>query len=249
MKESLYDGNFGKEYDKMRFENKGMNANDLIEMPNFRKMMPSSKDKTILDLGCGYGEEDLYYSSDAKYILGIDISKHMIEYAINNNKKDNIDYQVLKMEDLNLLNKKFDIVMSSLAFHYIEDFDKLIKDIKNVLNKDGYLVFSQEHPIVTSIVYTDKMQFNDLILDDKTYYLISDYNNNGLRKKLWMNEMVHKYHRNFTEIINTLIKNDFVIEEILEPIASDEAIKKKPKYINQFDRSYFLIIRAKKIKD
>ena len=249
MKQNVYDNQFGNEYDKMRFDNKGFTANDLIEIPNFRKMMPKVKNKTILDLGCGYGEEELFYSKDAKYILGTDISEHMIDYALKNNKADNIDYQVLAMEDLELLNKKFDIVISSLAFHYIKDFDNLIKKIYNILNEDGYLIFSQEHPLVTSIIYTDKMLCSNIELDKKKYYLISDYNNIGLRDNKWMGEVVIKYHRNFSTIINTLINNGFEIDEILEPVASEEAIKKVPKYANQFDRPYFLMIRAKKRLD
>ena len=44
-----------------------------------------------------------------------------------------------------------------------------------------------------------------------------------------------------------LIKSGFSIEEIEEPVASEEAIIKNPKYINQLDRPFFLIIKAKKI--
>lgn len=244
--QNVYDNKFGSEYDKMRLENKGLNANDLIEIPNFRKMMPNVKDKTILDLGCGYGEEDLYYSKDAKYILGTDISEHMIDIANSNNKVNNVDFKVLAMEDINTLNQKFDMVISSLAFHYVEDFSKLIKDIYNILNEDGYLVFSQENPIEMAIVYTDKMKCNNIILDNKCYYLLSDYNINGLREKMWMGQLVKKHHRNFSTIVNTLIEAGFVIEQMLEPIADEEALKKVPKYANQQDRPYFLIIRARK---
>lgn len=246
MKQNVYDNDFGKEYDKMRNENKGITANDLIEIPNFRKVMPDVSNRDILDLGCGYGEQDLFYSKQAKYVLGTDISAHMIDVANSVNNASNIDYKVLPMEDINTLDKKFDIVISSLAFHYIENFDKLIKDIYNVLNEDGYLVFSQENPVETAVVYTDKMNYNHVILDDKYYYLLSDYNNNGLREKYWKGELVKKYHRNFSTVINTLINNGFEIEEICEPIADQEAINKVPKYIHQYDRPFFLIVRAKK---
>ena len=58
MKQNIYDiKSFSDAYDKMRYENKGMNANDLVEIPNFRKLIPDVKGKRILDLGCGYGEK------------------------------------------------------------------------------------------------------------------------------------------------------------------------------------------------
>lgn len=49
------------------------------------------------------------------------------------------------------------------------------------------------------------------------------------------------------KVINTLVQNGFTIEEIEEPVASEEAVNKNPKYINQLDRPLFLIIKAKKI--
>ena len=58
-----------------------------------------------------------------------------------------------------------------------------------------------------------------------------------------------KYHRNFEEIINTLVDNGLVIDKILEPKPSDEAIQKNPKYVNQWDRPFFLFVRAKKAKN
>jgi len=62
MKQNIYDNEtFNKEYDKMRNDNKGMSANDVIEIPIFRKLLPDLNDKNILDLGCGYGENDLYF--------------------------------------------------------------------------------------------------------------------------------------------------------------------------------------------
>lgn len=53
MKQNIYDNEiFSEEYDKMRNENKGTSANDVIEIPIFRSLLPDLKDKSILDLGC-----------------------------------------------------------------------------------------------------------------------------------------------------------------------------------------------------
>ena len=68
----------------------------------------------------------------------------------------------------------------------------------------------------------------------------------GARNREWFGENVIKYHRNFEEIINTLIKNGFVIDKILEPQPSEQAIKINPKFVNQYDRPFFLFVRARK---
>ena len=52
MKQNVYDNKtFSVAYDKMRKDDKGRNANDLVEIPNFRKLIPNVKEKKILDLG------------------------------------------------------------------------------------------------------------------------------------------------------------------------------------------------------
>ena len=247
MQQNIYDDEeFSKQYDNLRQKEKTSNANELIEIPNFRKLMPDVKEKTILDLGCGYGENDSYYKSlGAKSVLGIDISKHMIEVANKENKLDGIEYKILPMEDISKINEKFDIVMSSLAFHYVEDFNKLIHDIRNLLNKNGYLVFSQEHPFTTCTKYTDSLKHGYTYIEGKYFGVFSDYNVPGKRTKEWFGKNVEKYHRNFEEIINTLIDNEFVIERVLEPKPTQTVIEHNPKYKNQLDRPFFLFVRAK----
>ena len=59
---------------------------------------------------------------------------------------------------------------------YIKDFDKLINDCYKLLNNDGYLVFSQEHPFTTCIKFTENVKKGHTIIDNKYFGLFSDYN-------------------------------------------------------------------------
>ena len=45
---------------------------------------------------------------------------------------------------------RFDLVVSSLAFHYVDDYAGLVKRIAGWLVPGGVLVFSTEHPIFTA---------------------------------------------------------------------------------------------------
>ena len=248
MKQNVYDNKtFSVAYDKMRKDDKGRNANDLVEIPNFRKLIPNVKEKKILDLGCGYGENDKYCRDlGAKEILGIDISEHMIKIAEKNNTDENIKYKVMAMEDISKIKEKFDIVISSLAFHYVKDYEKLIKDIYKVLKDNGILIFSIDHPLRIASKFEPWMKKNYTEINGKWFLLVSDYNREGIREKEWNGVMVKKYHRNFSSLINGLVNSGFKIDKILEPIPDEESIKIIPKYINQYDRPYFLFIRAKK---
>ena len=243
--QNIYDNeNFFKDYSTMR-DNK-VNANELIEIPTMKALLPNLKDKAILDLGCGAGGMAKYFiEQGAKYVLCLDISENMINLAQNSVSANNVEFKVMGMEELSSLNKKFDIVFSSLAFHYIKDFNKLINDIGKLLNENGILLFSQEHPLATAFVGNKELD-NHIELQGKRYYLVKDYSNNGKREVLWNNENVIKYHRNYEIIINTLVNNGFRILQIDESKASEEVIKLVPKYIYQQDRPYFLFIKAEK---
>ena len=55
-----------------------------------------------------------------------------------------------RMEDLEFPAETFDIVISSLAFHYVKEYEQLMKRIVMWLKQGGELVFSVEHPVFTS---------------------------------------------------------------------------------------------------
>lgn len=244
--ENVYDDEkFFQSYQGMRSEE--VNANNLIENPIIKKMMPDLKGKSILDLGCGDGNMDKYFvQKGAKNVYAIDISKNMIDTAKTQNFDEKIVYEVRKMEEISAIKQKFDIIYSSLAFHYVEDFDKMIDDITNLLNKNGILLFSQENPLLTAIVYNTEEQVKYIYIDGKRYYLLSDYQNEGKREKVWNDTVVTKYHRTFAHIVNCLIKLNFKLLEIKDSFADKKALKLKEKYKHENDRPMFLFVKAEK---
>jgi SAM-dependent methyltransferase len=53
-----------------------------------------------------------------------------------------VEYCRMDMSELSAFTQRFDMVYSSLAFYYAENFQKLIQDIYALLNEGGYLVYS-----------------------------------------------------------------------------------------------------------
>ena len=244
MYQNIYDNKqFFDEYQKMR--NEKLNANELLEIPTMKSMLPNVKDKKILDLGCGSGGMSRYFiENGAKSVVALDISQNMIAEA---KKFDctNITYKILPMEEINKIDDKFDLIFSSLAFHYVKDFNKLIKDCNNLLNEKGILLFSQEHPIVTATIPGKDMQ-KHFDKDNKRYSIISDYNIISERYVDWNVKDVIKYHRNFEIVINTILNNGFALLEIQESKPNDKTTALVPKYAYQKDRPYFLFVKAQK---
>lgn len=224
------------------------NANDLIEQPAMRKLLPDLNGKSVLDLGCGYGHNCAdFVSRGAARVVGIDISEKMLAVAKEESANEKIEYRNMSMTDISELGETFDFIYSSLAFHYVQDFDAFAKAMYSVLNVGGQLLFSQEHPIITSTV-DGAGHFNKNENGEKVSYTFSNYNQPGERKIHWYVDGVIKYHRTFSNIINALAKAGFVIEEICEPTPEERVIKKVPAWIKEYIKPNFLIVKARKVQ-
>ena len=230
----------------MALRNGDCNANDLIEQPAMRKLLPDLSGKSVLDLGCGYGHNciDFVYR-DAKRVVGVDISEKMLEVAKTESAHERIRYVNMSMTDIGNLNEKFDFIYSSLAFHYVKDFDAFAKEMYSVLNVGGQLLFSQEHPIITATI-DGKGHFNKDENGNRISYTFSDYNRSGERRIHWYVDGVIKYHRTFGDIITALAKAGFVIEEVCEPTPEEWAIEKLPTMAKEYIKPNFLIVKARK---
>lgn len=101
-------------------------------------------------MGCGFGWHCQYaIEHGAKEVIGIDISEKMLfEAQKRTNKK--IKYFRIPIEDIDFPKDSFDVVISSLAFHYLVFFEDVVKKVKDLLVVGGNFVFSVEHPIFTA---------------------------------------------------------------------------------------------------
>ena len=153
----------------------------------------------------------------------------------------------MSMSELDKLSMKFDIVYSSLAFHYVPDFQKLANDIYNLLNEGGYLLFSQEHPIVTA-TFGGKQHYNKDGNGNYTSFTFSNYNQPGERDTFWYVDGVKKYHRTFSNIISALCRTGFFIDTVCEPLPIENATDFIPNISEkEFIKPTFLIVKARKL--
>ena len=197
------------------------------------ELIGNYENKSILDLGCGIGIFSKILSDKAKEVIGVDISSKCIEYAMKNNSSENIKYKVLDINEISKLDYKFDIVFSDMVFNYIENYDKLLFNINNLLNEKGILVFSQVHPISTA-----SMGESSWVIDKgQLKFQLDNYSNVSKRYRSYFNGNFNFYHRRFEELINIAKSNNFEIVKLLEPYSSEK----------EFNRPSFLIIKLKKV--
>jgi len=150
MKQNIYDDE-SFFYPYLNLRKKSLGLNDVLEIPAFRSLLPDLTGKEILDLGCGFGQACKWYvAQGAKNVVGIDISHKIINIAKKEFCDDRIIYECIPMEDVNFTNEKFDLVFSSLAFHYIADYNTLTKKISTWLKPDGFFNFFTGAPTCNS---------------------------------------------------------------------------------------------------
>ncbi|MBQ8388699.1 MAG: class I SAM-dependent methyltransferase [Clostridia bacterium] len=242
--QNIYDNaTFFEGYRNLR--EKENNANNLFEIPALLSLLPELDGKKVLDLGCGFGDHcRLFAEMGAEKVIGIDISSKMLDVARKENADPRIEYINMPIESIDKLNGSFDIAVSSLAFHYIEDFSGAVKNVFDRLSEGGIFVFSQEHPLVTC--HSRGSRWTKDENGEKLYVNLANYGVEGERETKWFVEGVKIYHRTFSLIINTLTEAGFTVEKMIEPRPSPELLEKHPEHKDLFHKPDFLLIRSRK---
>lgn len=242
MKENKYDNEeFFLKYGEMERSKKGLQG--AGEWSELEKILPEFQGKKVLDLGCGYGWHCKYaIENGAEYVLGTDISHKMLEIANEKNSDKKIEYKCIAMEDLNFPAETFDIIISSLAFHYVKDFEMVAKNISKWLKKGGEFVFSVEHPVFTSNGTQDwYYDENGNIL----HFPVDNYYYEGKREAVFLGESVVKYHRTLTTYLNTLLQNSFELLHVIEAQPPENMMNIEGMK-DEMRRPMILLISAKK---
>ena len=243
MKENKYDDiSFFKEYKKMPRSVNGLKS--AGEWHELKKVLPSFTDKRVLDLGCGFGWHCKYAAEHgAKAVVGVDISENMLNEAKRINNSSLIEYTRKPIEDIDYQENSFDVVISSLAFHYIKSFDYICKKVNRCLSKGGDFVFSVEHPIFTAHGNQDWCYDEE---KSRLYWPVDNYFIEGIRKSNFLGKDVMKYHKTLTTYINGLLINGFEITNLIEPMPDESMLLCNTKMQDELRRPMMLIISARK---
>lgn len=243
MKENKYDDEkFFEQYSKMPRSVGGLNA--AGEWHELKKLLPDLRGKRVLDLGCGFGWHCIYAAEQgAKSVVGIDISEKMLAQAREKITSKIVEYIKLPIEEIDFSADSFDVVLSSLAFHYIENFDDIVTKVKACLVKGGDFVFSAEHPVFTAYGTQDWYYDKD---GNILHFPVDNYYIEGKRKAVFLGEEVVKYHKTLTTYLNGLLTQGFQIKSIVEPAPSAEMLAEIPEMKDELRRPMMLLVSAKK---
>ena len=142
-------------------------------------------------MGCGFGEHcKKFIEYGAEKVVGIDISEKMLEVAMAENSGAKIRYINMPMEEIVRLQEKYDVVISSLAFHYVEDFEGVVRNVYNLLDENGVFIFSQENPLCTCHSGGNRWTRDED--GNKLHLNLADYGIEGERESVWFIDNVKK---------------------------------------------------------
>ena len=111
------------------------------------EMVKNNSDVRVLDVACGTGRHAMELSNLGYKVEGSDLSKEMIEIAINESKKKNFDITFYNesFQSIGKIKKPYDVILSIFsAINYLTNYNDLssaFKNIHSLLDDNGIFIF------------------------------------------------------------------------------------------------------------
>lgn len=133
------------------------------------------KGKKILDYGCGDGFYSAYLNERGAYVVSVDISQKMIDFANYCYQKDNngISFFLTDGTNLKFESDYFDYIISSLVLQHVVDdkiLSNLFSEFSRTLNDKGELIHFDG-------VKSPSQDGGTILLRDKRDYINTSENN------------------------------------------------------------------------
>lgn len=178
--------------------------NAFYNRPEILRLAGDVTGLRVLDAGCGAGQVMEPLLARGAEVAGFDLSAAMVDLA-----RQRLGAAVdLRVGDLGAAlpyaDAEFDVVIVSLALHYVEDWASALAELRRVLRPGGRLIVSIIHPTVYAVVYPDADYFA------LTRYS-EDYTFDG--QTIWMTY----WHRPLQDVLNAFIGAGLQIAQVTEP--------------------------------
>jgi SAM-dependent methyltransferase len=185
--------------------------NNTLEGPLVRSLLGGVGGHDFLDLGCGaaaFGRELL--ADGAASYLGVDGSQNMVRLAWQTLRGTTGRVVSANLSDWDFPLAAYSRVCARLVLHYVPELEPLLRRIHQSLHPDGLLVFSVEHPVITSCDRAWKGQ------GLRQEWTVDDYFKTGARSTYWIDSRVIKYHRTVEDHFLALQACGFTVEALRE---------------------------------
>lgn len=239
MKNAYDHPNFYQAYAQMPRSAEGLSA--AGEWRQLAPLFPPLQGKNVLDLGCGYGWHCKFAAEQgAAQVLGIDLSRRMLEEAERRNGDGRITYRLCGIEAYEYPEDAWDCVLSNLALHYVEDIEGIFQRVRRTLKPGGIFLFNIEHPVFTAGVGQDWVYGED---GRPLYWPVDGYFQPGERNTHFLGYSVTKQHHTLTQILMGLLRSGFVLTAVEEAEPSADMLR-LPGMKDELRRPMMLLVKA-----
>lgn len=107
------------------------------------QQMGDIRDKYLLDLGCGAGENSVYFAQKGARCVATDYSPGMVDVALQLAEKNGvkIEGRTVNAMEIDFPDHTFDLVYASNLLHHIPDPKLVLKEMHRVLKPGGKACF------------------------------------------------------------------------------------------------------------
>lgn len=164
------------------------------------KIIPASKYRNILDLGCGRGRHSINMALRGYHVTGVDLSEAAINKARIRSEKLGLDIEFLIGDMRTPLNTKFDAIINLFtSFGYFEDDDEnamVLKAMREMLHSECMLVidYMNAQNVVRHYVPHEKGK-----IDDVSYEITRFIENDTINKRMVFQRNGSEQEKVFTE--------------------------------------------------
>lgn len=218
------------------------------EKPAIRAALPPLNGLEVLSVGCGSGVDTRWLAENgAQRVVGIDIAEGLIDIARRENPT--LEFKVMDMEKLDFPDESFDLLYSSLAIHYVDDWIPALKEAYRVLRSGGSYIFSCGHPIDSAVQYDIEGDYKYVRLGrrvnqvTKERVIYGDYlvaGSSGVKPletaPIGGAGSAIFYHRPISKMVEEIVASGFTVEQMIEPQPTAEYRDINPQLFEQLSK-------------
>jgi SAM-dependent methyltransferase len=180
------------------------------------RLLGDLKGKRVLELGCGGAQCSIAFAKQGATAIGVDFSAEQLAFARRLCERDEVRIELRQgdLADLAFLRAdSIDLVFSAYAFGYVDDLNRVFRQVHRVLKVGAPLVFSLPHPAYDMI--DDDSE--EPLLIRRSYFDRApiDYEVDGIG--------FTDYHHTLSEIYMGLSRASYRVDLILEPPPRSDA--------------------------
>ena len=205
--------------------------NAAYERPAVQELLGDVRGRDVLDAGAAAGEHSAWLVAHGARVVALDASAAMVRLARARLGESATLLRADLARPLPLADASFDLVLSSLTLHYLEDWLAPLREFARVLRPGGRLILSTHHPALT----------DDPDADYHAVRLVEEGWNGFADSAVPM----RFYHRPLERIVADVLAAGFALRALREPRPSAEADARDPAAAAKLrKRPWFLILDA-----